>query len=446
MSAMSESITHPLAAVRRRRGWSQARVARIIATRSGVNMADGRWKVSRWEHGHVAPEMLAQYALADELGVPREVVNANPWPGWLLTVDRDESVDDPWTPAVAGEVLDSVVSSALMDRRTFIGTTAGGLITMCEAWSGALATPAIGDGRGAVTLEAVNHLETRVHELWRLDDVLGGGGCLEVGVADLRQVTNLIRTRRYDAEVGLRLHALAGKLSRFCGWAAFDDGRLAAAERFWHVGLRNAAVAGDTGQGVYGSSNLALASVYAGDGATSLRLLNQARTHVKPDERTVLSMLDCWSSRAHALLGDGAAAAAALNRADKLWETRIDGADPEWIYWMPLPSHTAEAATALMESGDLRAAERNLREGLRSPDGCPGHRDRALYLARLGETQLLAGRLDEAAATTHQAVEMAAGVDSTRVRTRVDTVIDLIPKQEPARAELIDHRADAWAA
>ncbi len=317
---------------------------------------------------------------------------------------------------------------------------------MGEAWSETLATPAIGDGRGAVTLEAVGHLQTRVQELWRLDDALGGGGCLEVGVADLRQVTHLIRTRRYDAEVGVRLHALAGSLSRFCGWAAFDDGRLAAAERFWHAGLRNAAVAGDTGQGVYGLSNLALASVYDGDGATALRLIDLARSHVKPDERTVLSMLECWSSRAYAVLGDGVAAAAALNRADALWLNRIDGADPKWVYWMPLPSHTAEAATALMESGDYAAAEQNLRDGLRSPDGCPGHRDRALYLARLAETQLLSGQLDEAAATTHQAVEMVAGVDSTRVRDRVDTVIDLVPSDEPARAELVDHRADAWGA
>ncbi len=455
MSALTEPITHPLTAIRVRRGWSQAKVAKIIKAgavyppghrRAGerMPMADNRQKVYRYELGRPTPEMPAQYAIADELGVPHDVVNAHPWPESLLTVDGDEPVDAPWTPDVAGDFYDSVVSSALVDRRAFIGATAGALIAMSEAWSGAFASPARGNGRGVVTVEAVDHLQRRIQELWRLDDALGGGGCLDAGVADLRLVTRLIRTRRYDPEVGQRLHGLAGALARFCGWAAFDDGRLAAAGRFWHIGLRGAAASGDTGQGVYGLSNLALAAVYSGDANTALHLLGLARRHVDPSQRIVLSMLECGSSRAHAIRGDGAAAAAALNRGDDLWENRIDGADPEWIYWMPRPSQTAEASTALMQSGDYLAAERNLHDGLDSAGGCPGPRDRALYLARLSETLLRDGRLDEAKTNAHEAIDMVAGVASTRVRTRVNSVIDLIPVQEPARAELVDHRADAW--
>lgn len=445
MSALSEPITHPLTAVRARRGWSFAKVAKIIQVRSGANMSSDRGKVYKWETGRNAPEMLAQLALADELGVPHEVVYANPWPKWLEAVDTEEPFDAPWTATAASDALNSVVSSGLMDRRAFIGATAGALYAMTQGWAGALASPVAGNGHGVVTHEAVDHLQRRVEELSRLDDALGGGGCLDAGFADLKLVNGLIRTRSFDPEVGQRLLRLSGSLSRFCGWAAFDDGRLAAAVRFWHVGMRGVTAAGDpNGEAVYALSNLALAHVYAGDGNAALGFLADARSKVDPAQRTVLSMLDCWSSRAHALRGDARTAAAVLNRADDEYEHRNEADDPPWIYWMPRPSVTAEAATALMDVGDFAAAERNLREGLTIEGGCPGARDRALYLAQLGNTLYRSGRLDEATAVTHEAVDMVAGISSARVRGRVVDVIEMIPKQEPARAQLVDHRADAW--
>ncbi len=445
MSALPDPITHPLTAIRIRRGWSQQRVAAIIARRSGVNMSTQINKVSRWETGRSTPQTVAQHALADELGVPREVVTANPWPEWLTTVDRTVDIDADWSVKVAGEVLDIVVQSALMDRRTFIGATASGLVSLARGWSNAGASVATGGGRGTVTHQAVEHLQRRVEELWRLDDALGGGGCLQTGVADLQLVTALIRGRRYDAEVGQRLHGIAGALGRFCGWAAFDSGRVAAAADFWQAGLRSAAVAGDTSQGVYALSNLALATVYGGDGRTALNLLDLARTKVDPAQRVVHAMLDCWASRAHALIGDGPAAVAAVQHADALWERRVPGDDPDWTYWMPRPSLTAEASTALMHAGDYANAEAHLTAGLNGAADA-GPRDRTLYLARLAETRLLAGRQDEAVATVHDAVELGAGVDSARVRARVDGVIALIPAQGRARAELVEHRAAAWAA
>lgn len=445
MSALSESITHPLTDIRLRRGWSMEKVAKIVQLRSGVNMGGGRVKVYKWESGRNAPEKVAQYALADELEVPHDVVDANPWPKWLLTVDAEEPLDAPWTAAAASDAIDSVVSSALMDRRVFIGATASALYAMTEGWAGALASPVAGNGHGVVTHEAVDHLQGRVENLSRLDDALGGGGCLEAGFADLKLVNRLLRTRSFDAEVGQRLMRVSGSLSRFCGWAAFDDGRIAAAVRFWNAGMRGVTAAGDpNGEAVYALSNLALAHIYAGDGEAALNFLARARGQVAPRQRTVLSMLDCWSSRAHALRGDARAAAAVLNRADDLYEDRDADEDPPWIYWMPRPSMTAEAATALMDVGDLGAAERNLREGLATEGGCPGARDRALYLAQLGNTLYRSGRLDEAASVTHDAVDLVAGISSARVRGRVVDVIDMIPRQEPARAELVDHRANAW--
>ncbi|MFC7484412.1 hypothetical protein ACFQX7_36375 [Luedemannella flava] len=230
-----------------------------------------------------------------------------------------------------------------------------------------------------------------------------------------------------------------GVLARFCGFAAFDAGQDAAAQRFWHAGLRAAAVAGDVDQGVYVLSNLALQAAYAGDGGTTVALLDAARSRVDPAAHTVLAMLNCWAVRGHAVNGDGRAASALLNEADDQWSRRRAEDDPGWVYWMPQPSLTAEAGTALLEIGDLAAAERCLTAGLSTLDASSA-RERNLYLVRLAEAQLRSGRLDEAVATAHEAIDATNGVDSVRVSRRMDHLLDEFPATEHVTATLRDHR------
>jgi hypothetical protein len=50
-------------------------------------------------------------------------------------------------------------------------------------------------------------------------------------------------------------------------------------------------------------------------------------------------------------------------------------------------------------------------------------------------TRLCAGRLDEAAATTREAIA-AAGIDSARVQHRVEHLLDELPGDEPVTVEL----------
>ena len=326
-----------------------------------------------------------------------------------------------------------------MDRRAFLlftGSTATGL---AATWSGAPAGTFPDVDRPRVTAETVDHVQARVEQLWHLDDVLGGGSVLDAGVTDLRLVHHLIRHGRYDAAIGVRLWSLAASLTRFAGWAAFDAGYGAAAQRYWHAGLRAAAAAGDTDQGVYVLSNLALQAAYASDGPTTVGLLEVARRHVDPAARTVLAMLDTWTVRGYAVAGNAKAAAVTLNQADGLWDRRVAGDDPGWVYWMPQPSLTAEAGTALLEIGDLDAAERTLTAGLATLDG-DAARDRNLYLTRLAEVQLRGGRLDEVAVTARAAIDAGDSIDSARVQHRVDALLDQLPGGEPVTAELRDYR------
>ncbi|MEH1124847.1 hypothetical protein [Micromonospora sp. CPCC 206061] len=417
-------------------------MATVVARRSRLNMAVRKEKVWRWEKGLAVPEPPAQYALADELGVARHLVDACPWPDWLLLVDPEEPTTTAWTTSAAADTIAKVVESAVMDRRGFLIMSGSAATGLAAAWSAAEPQQVPGLDRGRVTPDMVDHMHARLEQLWHLDDVLGGGACLAAGVADLRLVENLIRTGNHPAELGGRLWSLAAAQARFCGWAAFDAGLQAAAQRFWHAALRAAAVASDVDQGVYVLSNLALQSAYAGDGATAVGLLEVARRRVDPAARTVLAMLDCWSARAHALSGDATTAAVLINQADDLYDRRRDGDDPDWVYWMPQPSLTAEAGTALLAINDLPAAERSLGAGLDTLDA-DSTRDRNLYLVRIAETQLRTNRIDEADATARAAIDAATGIDSARVQQRLDALLKQFPAGDPRTQHLSDYRMAA---
>lgn len=363
--------------------------------------------------------------------------------GRLITLAQcgiAEPLDGDWTPQAARDVLAGVTESALMDRRDFLVLTGAGVAGLAHAWNGATLEPLAATGGGWVTPEAVDRLERRIEELWHLDDLIGGGACLDAGVSDLRLTNRLMRQGRYEQTVGVRLFSLAAALARFCGFAAFDSGMDAAAQRFWHAGLRVAAAAGDVDQGVYILSNLALQAIYAGDGATAVQMLDVAKRRVDPAARTVLAMLECWAVRAHAVAGEHHQAAAALNRADDLWEQRHMEDDPGWVYWMPQPSLTAEAGTALLEAGDFAAAERSLLAGMDTLDA-ESARERNLYLVRLAEVRLHTGRLDEAVVTARSAIDAAEGIDSVRVRRTMDRLMAQMPATEPQVIELRERRA-----
>lgn len=428
--AMDRTFRHALRQARLARALTQDQLGRLAFVTGGY--------ISDLERGKRQPHPDLARILDSALSADGHLVE-------LAARGSAEPTDGPWTAQAAQDVLSGVVDAALMDRRGFLilsGTAATGLAL---DWSAAAPGPLTVADNGWVTAEALDHLDTRIEELWRLDDVIGGGGCLDAGVADLRLVERLIRRGRYSRQVGQRLYSTAAALARFCGFAAFDAGREAAAQRFWHAGLRLAAAAGDVGQGVYVLSNLALQAAYADDGPGAVNLLDVARRRVDPASRTVLSMLDCWTARGYALAGDDRAAAMLLNRADDLWAGRHAEDDPRWVYWMPQPTLTAEAGTALMDVGDLVAAERSLTAGLTTLDANSA-RERNLYLVRLAEVRMRGGRLDEAVGTAQAAVDAAAHIDSARVRTRMTALLDRMPTDEPVVAALREYHRERIAA
>lgn len=438
MGDTPDLIAHPLTYIRWQRGWTMTDVAEIVAR--GLNMAARREKIWRWEHGHAVPEIAAQLALAAELGIDPDHVEARSWPAWLLLAD-DLALDQPWTSAGAVGTLTANLD-AFLDRRGFLLLSGQAASALAGGWA---AVPAEKIGRavagGVADAQVATWVESRLSGLWRLDDLIGGDYCLDLAVTDLRLVTRLLARARYGGEVERRLQKAAAELCRFCGWSAFDAGRHAAAERYWHAGLRAAAAAGDLDTGAYILSQMAMQRTYAGDGHSAVNLLGVARDRIGTSvSRTVHAMLDAWQVRAHAITGESGQAARALARADEHWEQRRPEDDPPWIYWMQRPSLTIEVGMAFLTLGQAATAERFLIEGMEQ--GTAGYgRDRVLALAALAAARLAQGELDGALTAGREAAESAAEIDSSRVVDQLHAFTTRLPAV-PAAQEFRDYLCD----
>lgn len=430
-------VTHPLTYVREQRGWTQAHVASVVAR--GRNMAAWKQKVYRWERRGVRPETSAQHALAEALGVSPRLVDAHPWPEWLLYADGAADgapVAESWSADRARATLAGTVS-ALTDRRGFLILTGAAIGALANGWTEPWrlvpqekVARSLGGGR--TDHELVSAIEKRLADLWILDDLVGGETTARLAVNDLELVTGLLNGSSYSQAVERRLFRVAGGLCRQAGWGAFDGGRPAAAERYWHAGLRAAREARDVDGGVYTLSNMAMQRFYAGDGAAALALLDASRGSRGRLSRTVLAMLDAWQVRAHAKLGQRTQAARALGRAETHWERRRPEDDPAWIYWMRRPSTMIETNLALLELGRPAEVPRNLSSWV-DLDRDEYPRDHALALTVVGTAQIDLGEPDAAVATGRRALRLLRSVDSGRVGDELDVLLDRLPAGRVAR-------------
>jgi transcriptional regulator with XRE-family HTH domain len=436
-------LGQPLTYIRHQRGWTLEDVAELVKRRSGLNMAVHRQKVWRWENNQAVPELPAQIALAEELGIPTATVHNQPWPVWLLAYDGYGRVDQ-WTPQTALQSMAGCMD-AITDRRSFLLFSGEAAVAMAAAWAGIPAAKverAAGGGR--VDDEVADWIEGRIVQLWHLDDMVGGDGCLHLAQADLKLVHRLLERGRYSGDVEQRLYRSAGEILRFAGWSAFDAHQHAAAERYWHAGLRSSATSGDVMTGAYILSQMSLQRTYAGDGHTAVNLLETARDKIGPGaSRTVHAMIDAWQVRAHVVAGEAPQAMRVLNRADTHWEHRDPGEDPPWAYWMRRPSLIVEVSMSLSELGKPDTAVRLLEE--RIAERQPGMvRTSALALTALANARLTGNDLDGALDTASRALTSVVDLGSNRVADQLHAFAQRLPTSS-ATSEFRELLADMAA-
>ncbi|MFF8556757.1 tetratricopeptide repeat protein [Streptomyces sp. NPDC015501] len=263
----------------------------------------------------------------------------------------------------------------------------------------------------------VSAVEEAVRQIRLLDDRRGADGLYRRAARPLRAAYELLdagtTARQATSD---RLHAGAGELAISVGWLAHDSGRLDDARSHYAEALATARLAGDAGLEAHAFCNTSFLARDAGRPREAVRAaeagLRAARTLGSP---RLVALLALREAGGRAGLGDRAGCDRAIGRARSAFEQGPAAGDPEWM------SFFREAELELLEAqcwsalGDWSRAARHGRRATALQDA---HftRNLALYRAQLTADLARAGRVDEAAATGHQVLDLLDRVRSSRIR------------------------------
>lgn len=428
---MDDLIRHPLAHARIERGWSQSDLARQIrraALRRGLRSGAERQRISKWENGRIVPDDDSQMLLADVFEIDQSLVTALGWPDWLP--GRDSSI--PLGPHSSVPALREALRTA-MDRRTFLTYSSAALVGLASQW--AVTEPeslaAALDGK-PVDAELVDLLEATGQKLTSLvteqrqhtRTLLDG---------HLTTVTDLIDGRNYTESVGRRLHTLAARMSQTVGWHRFDQGKHAAAARFWHGALHSAHASGDRDLGAGILSDFAYQATWLKEPKTAAEILERAVTRTR--HPTACSLLRLRLARAQAALGEATACHTSLSHAERELQRASGEPAPAWCAWMQPADLLVDSGQCLLDLDQPERAHRLISEGMAL---LPGARDktRAVFLSYEASSFLTAGEADHAAAAAKESLILAHKIGAPRC---VTLVTDLLPGfRQYAGAEGVD--------
>ncbi|MFI1185661.1 helix-turn-helix transcriptional regulator [Streptomyces californicus] len=415
---MDDLIRHPLAHARRERGWTQPELARQVrraALRRGLRSGVDRQRIWSWENHRATPDADSRMLLADVFEIDRSLVAVLGWPHWLP--GRDSSL--PLGPTSTVPALREALRNS-MDRRTFLTYSSAALVGLAHQWAAtepqALAAALDGkpvDAALVDLLEATGEdltgfvTEQRQHTRTLLD-------------AHLTTVTDLIDAGNYTHPVGRRLHILAARMSSTVGWHRFDQGKHAAAARFWHGALHSAHASGDRDLGAGIMSDLAYQATWLKDPKTAAQILDSAL--LRTEHPTARSLLHLRLARARAALGEAHTCRRSLATAEQEL-ARTTGQPPAWCSWMSPADLLVDSGQCLLDLDEPERARELIEEGTAL---LPGARDktRAVFLSYEAGSLLRAGEADQAAAAAMQSLTLATKIGAPRC---VALVRDLVP-------------------
>lgn len=410
-------MSHPLSYVRYERNWTYQDLVDVIARR--LNTAARREKAWRWENWGVVPDADTQLALAAELGVPAEIVQSLGWPNWLPVGERIDT-DIPWTVDGGVTLLRQAVGAAVLDRRGFLLLASGAAAAFAHDWL-EVEPPQVSSvlRGGRVGAGLVACFEQRLPALRQMDATLGGGHVRGVVDSELRLVTDLLANGSYSERIGTRLLTVAAELGRIAGWASFDAGHQAAAQRYWIAALRAAHAAPDAG---IGANILKCMSLQYVDNDRTTEALSLARTaldgaHNAPPR--VQAMLMVRVARTHATRGETSDCERYLASAETSMGRADEAETPPWAAYFDRAEFSAQVAACYLVLRRHRATDHWLGQSLQLQPN-ERSRDRATYLMWRAESSLELGDVEQACDLVEQAVPDLATARSARNRKRLD--------------------------
>ncbi|BAJ28404.1 MULTISPECIES: hypothetical protein [Kitasatospora] len=404
-----------LARILHQLGWSPERLAREVNAVLPVGMAISSTAPYKWRDRGMVPRSPHDQTVCEVLGrsVGIAVTYEQLWGrmgshrGAKMLSPR--LLTDPWTAGTAQTALHEAGADGAPVRLTdlFRGDE---LEQAARHW--ASPPPPVTGGEGALRIapEQLADLRLSYESKQRLERAYGGGLILDLAKAELAMVGKLLELGSYDEPLGRELYGAASRLARLVGWANYDMGNDAAAQRAFVAALRAAHVSGDPRLGVGVVGCLAVQATYnpGGRGLDPVAMLSTALRAAEgvltPRERALqLGRI----ARAHGRKGEQISAEAVAERAFRVLAD-VEGhaqerADLEGMVgegYLLLGEH-GQARSLLLAAIDSLSVERA--------------RAKALLMVRLADSYRRTGERAEAERTADRARSLAAGMQSARV-------------------------------
>ncbi|MFJ5923705.1 hypothetical protein ACIQF6_14005 [Kitasatospora sp. NPDC092948] len=415
MADLARKRNDELARILHQLGWSPERLAREVNAMLPPGMAISSTAPYKWRDRGMVPRSPHDQTVCEVLGrsVGIAVTYEQLWGqmgsnrGAKMLSPR--LLTDPWTADTAQTALREAGADGAPVRLTdlFRGDE---LEQAARHW--ASPPPPVTGGEGALRIapEQLADLRLSYDSKQRLERAYGGGLILDLARAELAMVGKLLELGSYDEPLGRELYGAASRLARLVGWANYDMGNDAAAQRAFVAALRAAHVSGDPRLGVGVVGCLAVQATYNSGGrgldpvamlSTALRAADDVLT---PCERALqLGRI----ARAHGRKGEQISAEAVAERAFRVLEG-LDGYDQERA---DLEGMVGEGFLLLGEHEQARGLLQSAIDTLTAERA----RVKALLMVRLADSYRRTGERKEAEQAADRARRLAAGMQSARV-------------------------------
>lgn len=315
-----------------------------------------------------------------------------------------------------GYLPSPVAGGRALPRREFLKSSAGaGLVVSLPELT------RIPSG-GRVSRHLPDRLRERTARLRRLDDVLGGGDTYRVYLGEYERTRALLRDASYTEDTGRALLSVLAEQAQQAGWAAFDSGSHADAQSLYEASHQAAAEAGDAALAGNALAFLAYQTV-TGDRQAGVEIAARSCATAGPDAaagvRALLFERLAWAC---AVAGRASDTESALESAAAALGEIDDQPQPDWVAWVDERELQIMTGRCWAELRRPLRAVPVLEDALAHYDDAHA-RDKSLYLSWLADSYVTAGEVEQAAAVTGRALDLAAGVASVRPRVRLAPVL-----------------------
>jgi DNA-binding XRE family transcriptional regulator len=409
-------------------GYTQEQLAAVLEVE--------RTTVVRWEAGETTPQPWCRPKLAEALAVSVEELDTMLAEGQMEGMagqlrdlgaavelldgpEHDPVLTAPWNHRGTVDAVVILSGGGWVKRRVFLSLTGTALTAPAHQWLVNEPEPLVSGLSGRrISADMVYQLTAMIAELRKMDDIAGGGSVLSLAQHEFGWAAGLLDQAVYDEHTERMLFAALAELGQLCGWAAYDAGHHALAQRYYVAALRATHSADDRPLGAHVLSCMAEQAARQGQPAEAVTLIETALAGMRGQQiPSLLAELYGRQAYAFATVGDVPGCAGAISKLNTQIERLTPDAGPSWLYWVNPAHMTCEVGNALRQLGHTEQAAVVLKNGIAMyDDSLPV--GQAGYVIALADVRARPGKqrdLDLAASHGMEAIQLTETLDSPRL-------------------------------